>query len=254
MKSNVQTVSEFVYVPPPAAVSASRILLKPNWGYPKPHPITVSLTVLVRVVEGIRAVNSGAELLLVEGVCDKMPADQIAEKLGMASLRELGVRFFDADTLPLKEYPNQAKTPYRFGSLFAPALLEEVDCCISIGCLKRTILKERVLMSACVKNLFGLLPREKYRARSPHSRGQLHRPDVHSIIADVYHTLGVLFDGGVVDATQKFISKDWEPDVGKAVDFGKIFFGDDLLEVDRAACEAAGEGIPDYLERIETAR
>ncbi len=206
---------------------------------------------LKAVVEGIQAVNPRAELLLVEGVCHPMPALQIAEKLGFAALRELGVKFLDADALPLKEYPNRGERVYRFASLRAPALLEEVDCRISVGCLKRTLLKNRVLMSACVKNLFGLPPRAHYHARSPYARGRLHRPDVHAVISDVYHTLGVLFEGGVVDAGQIFLSPDERPDRGKTVEFGQVFFGDDLLSVDRKACEAAGEGLPDYFDLIE---
>ena len=243
--------ASFHYEPPESARTARRILLKPNWGYPRPPPVTVSLPVLKEVVNGIRRVNPNAEILLVEGVCDKMPALEIARKLGLAELEAMGVTFLDADALPCVPYSSTApRLPQRFAELYAPALLREVDCRISISCLKKTVLKENVLISGPIKNLYGLLPRARYHARSPHSRGQLHRPDVQKIIADVYHTLGVLFDGAVVDATEKFVSRDWEPDKGAAVPCGRILYGDDLLSVDRAACELANEGMPAYLEYI----
>ena len=246
--------SAFRYEPTEKARMARRVLIKPNWGYPRPHPVTVGLPILKEIVASIRRVNPKAEILLVEGVCDKLPALEIARKLGLAELEEMGVSFFDADSLPCISYLNQAANPQRFASLTAPALLCETDCRISVSCLKRTTLKEKVLISGPIKNLYGLLPRAQYHARSPHSRGQLHRPDVHKIIGDVYHTLGVLFDGAVVDATQKFISRDWEPDIGAAIPCGKVLFGDDLLTVDRAACELANEGMPAYLDIIEAMR
>ncbi len=243
--------SAFRYMPPPSAYGAKRILLKPNWGYPKPHPITVGLPVMHEVIAGIRRVSTSAEILIVEGVCSPVSAAVIAEKLGVGELLALdGVRFLDADTLPCQLYPNTASAPQRFASLSAPTIISEVDCRISISCLKRTTLKSAVLMSCAIKNLYGLLPRAEYHARSPHSRGQLHRPDVQKIIADVYWTLGILFDGAVVDATQKFVSRDWEPDIGTAVPCGKIVWGDDLLAVDRRACELAEEGMPEYLAHI----
>ena len=244
----------FHYEPPELARTARRILLKPNWGYPRPHPVTVSLPVLKQVVNGIWRVNPNAEILLVEGVCDKMSALEIARKLGLAELEAMGVTFLDADALPCVPYPNTAPRPQRFAELYAPALLREVDCRLSISALKKTTLKENVLISGPIKNLYGLLPRARYHARSPHSRGQLHRPDVQKIIVDVYHTLGILFDGAVVDATQKFVSRDWEPDRGAAIPCGKILYGSDLLAVDRAACELANEGMPAYLEYIESMR
>lgn len=44
----------------------------------------------------------------------------------------------DADKLPLKQYPNISPEPVRFKSLWAPRLLEEVDCRISLAVLKLT--------------------------------------------------------------------------------------------------------------------
>jgi hypothetical protein len=142
----------------------------------------------------------------------------------------------------------------RFQSMLAPALLCEVDCCISVGAFKRTILKDEPLISASLKNLYGLFPRAKYKARSANSRGQLHRPSVPLVLQDVYFSIGHLFHGGVVDGDRKFVSKDWKPDKGEAVALGQIFWGDDFLSVDRKACEVGNETMPSYLNEIERLR
>lgn len=251
-KHAVQIVAapDFVYEPPAKAHRARRILIKPNLGYPSPPPITVGMPVLSAVIAGIRRVNPEAEIVIVEGVCHSQSAQVIARKLGVFNLLDEGIQFLDADTLPLKTYRNAASIHQRFSEMWAPAILEEVDCRISVSALKKTVLKEQVLMSCAIKNLYGLFPRSKYKARSPNSRGQLHRPDVHRIICDVYYTLGILFDGAVVDGTQVFISKDWQPDVGQAKPFGKVIWGESLLAVDEAACTEAGEGMPAYLDWI----
>lgn len=246
--------ADFIYVPPPSAATARTVLLKPNFGYTVGPPVTVRVSVVERVIEGIRAANPGAEIVIVEGVCNKLSARETLTKLGADKLLLLpGVRFEDCDSLPLTIFPNTNAIAYKYREMQAPALLRDADCRISIGAMKRTMLKDEVLMSCALKNLYGLLPRSVYHARSPNARGLLHRPDIHKIIADVYGTLGVLFDGAVVDAGEKFVSRDWEPDKGTAVPVGKILFGGDLLEVDRAACELAGEGMPAYLDRIREA-
>ena len=229
---NVSDFNNFAYLPPPAAHLARRILIKPNLGYPFPSPITVSLPVLNKVVEGLRAVNPTAEILIVEGVCHRLSAEEIATRLG---LRRDGITFLDADQLPLATYRNPRATPARFGEFQAPALLREVDCRISLGTCKWTLLHQRPLFSGCIKNLYGLLPRSIYRARSPHSRGQLHRPDVWQVIEDVSATFVPLFDGGIVDATQVLVSPDWRPDRGQKFPLDRIFWGQNLQEVDQAA-------------------
>jgi Domain of unknown function (DUF362) len=254
--SNTPTVYEaptaqFHYVPPAAAHRAARILVKPNLGYPVGPPVTVSMGVLGAVLQGLRRVSPSAEILIVEGVCSATPLTEIASRNGLYGLLDEGMQLLDADRLPLQEYPNRSPQPVRFQSMLAPALLSEVDCCISIGAFKRTILKEEPLISASLKNLYGLFPRAKYKARSANSRGQLHRPSVPLVLQDVYFCIGHLFQGGVVDGDLKFVSKDWKPDKGEAIALGKVFWGDDLLSVDRKACEVGGEPIPTYIEAIE---
>jgi uncharacterized protein (DUF362 family) len=245
----VVATSDFIYQPPAAAINCQRILVKPNLGYPVAAPVTVSMKVLGAVLQGLRKASPNAEIFVVEGVCSSVSLADIASRLGVYSLLDSGMQLLDADELPLKEYPNLSPSPVRFQSMFAPKILEEVDCRISLGAFKRTILKTP-LISASLKNLYGLFPRARYKARSDKSRGQLHRPSVPQVLQDVYFTIGHLFDGGVVDGNLKFVSKDWKPDKGQAVELGKIFYGDDILAVDRTACEVGGEAVPEYLDAL----
>jgi hypothetical protein len=246
--------ADLVYTPPPAATHAKTILVKPNLGYPVGPPVTVGMAVLGQVLAGLRQASPNAEILIVEGVCSKVSFADIMGKLGVYDLLDEGMQLLDADTLELMEYPNRALSPVRFQTLWAPKLLQTVDCRISVGAFKKTNLKGRSLISASLKNLYGLFPRAKYKARSNHSRGQLHRPSVPEVLQDVYGTIGHLFDGAVVDCDQKFISRDWRPDVGDSVPIGQVIFGDSLLAVDERACDVGQEAIAPYLPAIRQQR
>lgn len=248
----------FRYAPPKAAHGARRIIVKPNLGYPTPAPATVGLPVLREVLTGLRRVAPQADIVVLEGVCTKVGFAEVMARLGvtqmLAALNDPKIRLLDADALPGKPYPNRSPQPERFAEMHAPALLDEADCRVSVAAFKRTTLKERPLVSAAIKNLYGLFPRAVYRARSPHARGRLHVPDVQQVLVDVYFTLGVRFDGAVVDVTHKFVGRDWRPDVGTAVPVGKVVAGDDLLAVDRQAADIAGEPLSDYLQTIAERR
>jgi Domain of unknown function (DUF362) len=242
------------YTPPQSSLTARRILVKPNLGYPVGPPVTVSMKVLGDVLQGLRRVNPQAEILIVEGVCSAVSLTEIARCNGLFEQMDEGMRLLDADQLPLTEYPNHSPQPVRFQSMLAPSLLMEVDCCISVGAFKRTLLKDLPLISASLKNLYGLFPRAKYRARSATSRGQLHRPSVPLVLQDVYFTIGRLFHGAVVDGDHKFVSDSWKPDRGQSVPLGQVIWGDDLLAVDRRASELGNEATPSYLDAIEHLR
>ena len=244
------TTKSFIYQPPISAHNARHILVKPNLGYPVGAPVTVSMGVLGEVLRSLRQISPNARISIVEGVCSPVSLHDIASKNGLYALLDEGMELLDADTLPLVEYPNLSPTPVRFKTMWAPELLQQVDCRITIGAFKRTVLKDKSLISASLKNLYGLFPRSKYHARSLNSRGQLHQPSVPKILEDVYFSIGHLFDGAVVDADLRFISSDWKPDRGKTIECGKIFSGSDPIAVDRAACIATGEAIPDYLAAI----
>jgi len=242
--------AEFIYTPPESAKTAKRILVKPNLGYPVGPPVTVSMSVLKKVLEGLRAANPTAEILITEGVCSKLSLAEIAQKNGLPPLLTEGIQLLNADELDCIEYPNQSPEPVRFQTMWAPKLLQEVDCRISVSAFKKTSLKGRDLISASLKNLYGFFPREKYKARSSHSRGQLHRPSVPLVLQDIYFTIGHLFDGGVVDCDQKFISHDYRPDKGDSFDVGQVIWGNDLLEVDRTACAVGSESEAQYIDPI----
>ena len=248
------TVADFIYSPPARAHGATKILVKPNLGYPKGPPVTVGMYVLSKVLQGLRQASPEAEIFVVEGVCSKLPLSEIASKNGLYEILGEGMVLLDADKLPCIAYPNHSPKPVRYSELWAPKLLQEVDCRISVSAFKVTSLKQQPLVSATLKNLYGLFPRAKYRARSAHSRGQLHRPSVPEILQDIYFSIGHLFDGGIADCSQKFISKDWRPDVGTGFDIGQVVWGEDLLQVDRHACRLAQEPEANYLEPIEQLR
>ncbi|MBD1872497.1 DUF362 domain-containing protein [Nodosilinea sp. FACHB-131] len=252
LASAVATPSDrFHYIPPAAAQSAQHILVKPNLGYPVGPPVTVSIAVLQEVIRGLQEYSPKAEIFIVEGVCSKVSFETVMAKLGVQQLLSTKIQLLNADELELAEYPNRSPSPVRFKTMWAPKLLQEVDCCLSVSAFKRTQLKGAPLISATLKNLYGLFPREKYKARSASSRGQLHRPSVPLVLQDVYYTLGHFFAGGVVDCTEKFVSRDWQPDRGDRIPIGQVVYGDDLLAVDRTACQVGQEGIPDYITALE---
>jgi hypothetical protein len=251
----VQPWSAFRYVPPASARSARRIVVKPNLGYPVGPPVTVSDTVLFGVLAALRDVAPSAELVVLEGVCSKASLAQVAELRGLLRKFDAQTVLLDADAQPLADYPHTGPAAARFRTLQAPALLREADCRITVGACKRTMLNGRPLFSGSLKNLFGLFPRATYHARSPHSRGQLHRPSVPRVLEDVWWTVGHLFDGAVVDGGQFYAHHDWHPDRARAgTPCGRVWTGTDPVSVDSAAATAVGEGEPDYCTAIRHQR
>lgn len=251
--SNAKTDS-FVYMPPPQAFGATRILVKPNLGYPQPAPVTVSMKVLGAVLRGLRRASPMARIVIIEGVADSQSAERIFKQLGVLDLLDDNMRVADAESLTMREYENISPTPVRFKTMTAPAHIGEYDCCISVSTFKRTILKDQPLISASLKNLYGVFPREQYHGRSANLRGQLHRPSVSEVLQDVYFSVGRYFHGSVVDLTHKLVSPDERPDAGEHIPIGQVVWGDDLLAVDEMACKVAGEPVPDYINTIRDLR
>lgn len=253
---NTASSDSFAYMPPDAAYNAARILVKPNMGYPVGPPATVSLKVLGAVLRGLRRASPLGRILIMEGTTSTLTAEEIFAKNGLMNLLDEEMRVTDAENLIMKDYPNLLPEPVKYAEMTAPAYIEEFDCVISVGAFKRTTLNGEHLISASLKNLYGVFPREVYSSRSPKSRGQLHRPSVPEILRDVYFTVGHHIDGAVVDLDQKYISPDWKPDRVQNVahPVGKVVWGDDLLAVDETACRVAGESMPDYIGAIRTLR
>lgn len=250
----VADAQSFVYTPPPQAFDATRILVKPNLGYPKAAPVTVSMGVLGAVLRGLRRANPNARILVAEGVCSKVSAEEIFEKHGVAEHLDDNMRLGDLENLQMDTYPNLLDDPVKYKEMIAPAYLKEYDCCISVGTFKRTTLKGEALISASLKNLYGVFPREQYSGRSKNARGQLHTPSVPEVLKDIYFSVGYLFHGSVVDLTHKLVSPDHRPDVGEQVPIGKVVWGDDLLAVDETACRLADEPVASYIPAIRELR
>lgn len=240
----------FVYVPPPQAYGATRILVKPNLGYPYPPPVTVSMTVLGAVLRGLRRASPLARIVIMEGVADAQSAERIFKQMGVLDLLDDNMRVADAESLIMTEYDNLSPKPARFKTMTAPAYIGEYDCCITVGTFKRTILKDQPLISASLKNLYGVFPREAYKGRSPNFRGQLHRPSVPEVLQDIYFSVGRYFHGAVVDLSHKLVSADESPIQGEHIPIGQVVWGDDILAVDEMACKLAGEPTPDYIQAI----
>jgi len=251
--NNAKTAS-FAYIPPAVAFNAPRIIVKPNLGYPKKPPVVISMRVLEGVLRGLRRVNPSARILIIEGACSKVAMMDLFKRSGIDDLLDDGMQVADAEELPLRDYPNLLPEPIKYKTMRAPAVLGDYECLISVGAFKRTTLKGEPLISASLKNLYGLFPRDFYHGRSPNARGQLHQPSVPEILKDVYFTIGHLFDGAVVDLDQKFVSPDHKPDRGEAVPVGQVVWGDDLLAVDEAACRLGGEQVASYLTPIRDLR
>lgn len=256
MSVKTANADTFVYTPPPEAFDATRILVKPNIGYPAGPPVTVSMTVLSSVLRGLRRANPLARIVVVEGVCSKTSPQAIFEQNGVLDLLDNNMRIGNAEDLIMSEYPNLLPEHQRtkYAHMIAPAYIAEYDCVISVGTFKRTTLKGEPLISASLKNLYGLFPREHYAGRSPHARGQLHQPSVPDVLRDIYFTVGHHFHGAVVDLTHKLVSPDWQPDRGESVPVGKIVWGEDLLAVDETACKLADEPIASYIAPIRQLR
>lgn len=242
----------------PELASAKLVVIKPNLGYPKQHPVVTRAGLIAVLIDHLLVKAPHARVVVLEGICCKEPFPLVINRVGIggwfdwSAFEATGiahgatlhwgerVELWDADRCETREYENRGPA-FRFKSILAPAILAEADLCLSVAPLKKTILKDEPLISGVIKNFFGLLPRQAYKARSATSRGQLHRPDVHQVICDVYGALAPLFHYGIVDLHEHFISKDWKPDTGKSVPVGKVVFSDSLLEADVQAMNLVEE-------------
>jgi uncharacterized protein (DUF362 family) len=234
---------------PEAASEARRILIKPNAGYPLGHPVTTRVTLLLQVIESLRAVNATAEILVVEGSTSQGNQASNFQALGYEAL---GVKLLDVELQEMRAYPVKSfgKSP-NFSEIWAPKLLEEIDFAISVSAYKLFPNNSGAGLwnaSLTVKNFFGLLPRSRYTSGNPKSRGQLHKRGLQRSIVDVYAALGPYFHYGVVDAEQGFTSTGNSPTKGTSGYLGKVFSGPNLVDLDWAALKFFGHRGPEYLD------
>lgn len=231
----------FIFVPPPQLASASRVLIKPNAGYPLPHPVTTSRETLAAVIAGIRRV-SDADIVLLEESRSSEPMHRIYRLLSYEFPR---VGLLDVRSCHCVEVENPLTKPLALPTVWVPNVVLSCDYLISVSAFK--IFPEGG--SFTVKNLVGLLPSNKYGGRGDPREDLLHQLGIDNVVVDVYFTLP--FDCGIVDARKKFTGTD-DPTQGIVEDYGKVFVGEPY-EVDREASAAAGVSTR-YLTLIEEAR
>lgn len=231
----------FMFVPPPQLASARRVLIKPNAGYPFPHPVTSSRETLGVVISGIRRI-SDADIIVLEESRSAEPIHRIYRMLGYDFPR---VNLMDVRSCHYVEVENPLPKPLALPTIWVPNVVLACDYLISLCSFK--IYPDGG--SFALKNLLGLLPSAKYGGRGSARRDLLDQLGIDNVITDIYFTLP--FDCGIVDARKKLIGTD-DPTEGVVEDFGKVFVGDPY-EVDREASEAAGVSTK-YLALIEEAK
>lgn len=231
----------FVFVPPPQLASARRVLIKPNAGYPVPHPVTTSRETLTAVMAGIRRV-SDADIILLDESRSAEPMHRIYRILGYDFPR---VSLLDVRSQHYVEVENPLVKPLALPTIWVPNVVLACDYLISVASFK--VFPDGG--SFTLKNMVGILPSSKYGGRGSSRKDLLHQLGINNVVADIYFTIP--FDCGIVDARKKFIGTD-DSTQGIVEDFGKVFVGEPY-EVDLEASAAAGVTTK-YLALIEEAK
>lgn len=224
----IYEASKFVFYAPAEISRARKVLIKPNAGYPLPHPITTSRETLEAVIAGIRRAGD-ADILLIEGSSPQHSSREIFRTLGYQFPR---VTVLDVRDCFYVEIENPLPKPFALPTVWVPNVLLSCDYLISVSTYK--IFGSNGSFS--LKNLIGLLPPSKYGGDGTAARYNLRRLGIQNVVADLYFTIP--FDLGIVDARQKFVSVDG-PTQGTIEDFGMIFIGEPYA-VDVEASQAAG--------------
>jgi hypothetical protein len=237
----------FAYLPPDKAIDAGLILVVADIAYPKPHPVTVSQSVLGAVLRGLRRASPTGRIVLVGGIAVDEPVQSIFGSLGIPEMLDREMRYADTEELLDDKFINRLEKPFKFAELVAPAYLHSYDCVVNLSTFKKT----SQIAGASLLNLVGLLPRRIYSRQSEQVRGQVFEPNLADNLKDIYFTLGEHIDAVVIDLTEKYVSEDArfdDSDKGQAI--GQVLWGEDMLVVDEAAFRLAGETVPAYLNEI----
>ncbi len=233
--------NDFVFRPPPVVARARRVLIKPAAAYASPYPVTTSRELLATIIRGIRQV-SDADILLLEGTAGKGSMYPIYQSLGYDFPRVL---LLDVKDCIWVEVDNPLPKPQVMPTFWVPNVILSSDYLISVSPLK--VVNGKGALS--IMNMLSLLPYIKYNTESPGGWEGLMALGVEKVITDLYFT--VPFDMGIVEAKQKFITKN-DPLKGEAQECGKIFVGEPF-EVDTEASTALGLKT-EYLELIRESR
>jgi hypothetical protein len=74
-------------------------------GYAAKPPTIVRIDLLRNVIEQLLALRPDSRISIVEGVCTKMPAEEVFRLAGLAQLRSERVTVLDAERLPMHAFP-----------------------------------------------------------------------------------------------------------------------------------------------------
>jgi hypothetical protein len=233
--------SAFVFEPPPVISRARRVLIKPSAAYPVPYPVTTSRNMLSTIVEGIRQV-SDADILILEGTPGGEPVFPIYQALGYDFPRVL---MLDVRDCLWVEVDNPLPKPLMVPTFWVPNVILSCDYLITVAPLK--VIEGEGNLS--ISNLLTVLPSTKYGDGTPWGWEELYELGIEKVVADLYFTLP--FDLGIIEARQKFITKD-NPLQGGVEECGQVFVGEPY-EVDSEASELLGLKV-DYLDLIKEAR
>lgn len=208
-------------------IKDKKVLIKASTGYPKPPPFSVDIKLVKESVSILRDIGA-SKISMIEGATTMDGSRLIFNVLGFDRLE--GVELVDADDAPLTQAP--VPNRIRWDSLYLPRIVIEADFKISLAVLK--VEHDGKFYSGVVKNLLGIPPRRIYRGRRPWARGKIHQ----SLSASVLDLFRVAkFDYGVLDANTLLRGM---ANTGKTHEFGKYYYGTDLLEIDRKALIDSG--------------
>lgn len=246
----------FVYTPPDIAIAAARILVKLDMAYDAKAPATVSIPVLAAVLRGLRRASPVGRIVIVESATSDEGLAEIFKKLGVMDLLDKEMRFSSVNTMLMENYRNISPEIVNYKTLRAPGYIRAYDCVITVGTFKKTVHDDTALISASIKNLYGLLPRDESQGRPKIAASLIQETNIPDLLKDIYFSLGYFFHGAVIDLTEKYVSQDERfdrvDDVAETL--GKVVWGDDMLAVDEAACKLAGETVPNYMKEIRKLR
>ncbi len=233
--------SEFTFEAPLVISRARRVLIKPSASYLVSYPVTTSRDMLAAIIEGIRRV-SDADILLLESTPGGGPVQPIYQTLGYNFPRVLTLDVKDCIWV---EVDNPLPKPLVVPTFWVPNVILSSDYLITVAPLK--VFNGRGRLS--IMNLLTLLPSSKYNGETPDGWGILYNLGIEKVVADLYFTLP--FDLGIIEARQKFISKD-DPTHGEIEECGKIFVGEPY-EIDREASATLGLKMK-HLDLIKAAK
>lgn len=208
---------DFKFEIPPSAISARKILIKPD------SPKTVK-EVLKEIIEGIKR-KSEADIFIIG---EEEP-----------ELKDRRVHFTDIREYSMVEIENPLPKPFALSTFWVPNILLSCDFLITVSSFK-LVMGEG---SFTIPNLLSLLPEAKYKGEIVGPKELCEKYGKDNVIADLYFTIP--FDMGIVDG-RKMVKDNPTPRVKR---LGKIFIGSPI-EVDREASSGLGEK-PRYLKLIE---